>query len=241
MSLPPHPAPRPGASNHSPGAPRLRPPAIFGRGERRKSRPVDFNSGREKNWPVEFFSFDAGYIRRLTDGDPATEQHFVGYFETLLFVKLRFRLRSAGEVEELRQEVFLRVLRALRQGAGVRHPERFGAFVNSVCNNLVLEHYRQKRRAAQFDEHMPERRDSTVDLEGQLLSRETQQKVRALIGELSSKDRSILRAVLLEERDKDEVCRELGVDRGYLRVLLHRARSRFRQLIMRPKALTATY
>jgi tetratricopeptide (TPR) repeat protein len=33
----------------------------------------------------------------------------------------------------------------------------------------------------------------------------------------------------LEEREKDDICAALGVDRGYLRVLLYRARSRYRQ------------
>jgi RNA polymerase sigma-70 factor (ECF subfamily) len=37
-----------------------------------------------------------------------------------------------------------------------------------------------------------------------------------------------LRAVFLDERDKDEICTELGVDRDYLRVLLHRAKASFR-------------
>jgi RNA polymerase sigma-70 factor (ECF subfamily) len=39
-----------------------------------------------------------------------------------------------------------------------------------------------------------------------------------------------LQAVFLEERDKDEVCTELGVDRDYLRVLLHRAKGSFRTI-----------
>jgi RNA polymerase sigma-70 factor (ECF subfamily) len=43
-------------------------------------------------------------------------------------------------------------------------------------------------------------------------------------------DRRILKALYLEEREKDSVCREFGVTRGYLRVLLHRAKERFRQL-----------
>jgi RNA polymerase sigma-70 factor (ECF subfamily) len=34
----------------------------------------------------------------------------------------------------------------------------------------------------------------------------------------------------LEEKDKDEVCRQFGVDRDYLRVLLHRAKDKFRVL-----------
>jgi RNA polymerase sigma-70 factor (ECF subfamily) len=33
---------------------------------------------------------------------------------------------------------------------------------------------------------------------------------------------------VLEERDKDLICKEFGIDRGYLRVLLHRAKSSFR-------------
>jgi RNA polymerase sigma-70 factor, ECF subfamily len=34
--------------------------------------------------------------------------------------------------------------------------------------------------------------------------------------------------VLLEDRDKDEVCAELGVSRDYLRVLVHRAKQSFK-------------
>ena len=36
-------------------------------------------------------------------------------------------------------------------------------------------------------------------------------------------------APLLEERDKDEVCEEMGVNREYIRVLLHRAKNSFRK------------
>ena len=38
----------------------------------------------------------------------------------------------------------------------------------------------------------------------------------------------MLKAVFLDERDRDEVCREFGVDRDYLRVLLHRAKQEFK-------------
>jgi RNA polymerase sigma-70 factor, ECF subfamily len=34
--------------------------------------------------------------------------------------------------------------------------------------------------------------------------------------------------VLLEERNKDEVCAEFGITREYLRVLLHRAKQSFK-------------
>ncbi len=46
---------------------------------------------------------------------------------------------------------------------------------------------------------------------------------------LPEKDRELLRWLFFDERDKDAICRELNIDRGYLRVLLHRAKARFRE------------
>jgi RNA polymerase sigma-70 factor (ECF subfamily) len=188
---------------------------------------------------LEFHSFDREYVQKLAEGDSVVERHFVSYFSGLLLMKLRYRLRSGQEVEDLMQEVFLRVLLTLRQGQGVQQPERLGAFVNAVCNNVVLEHFRNRGRMAQWDDQFPEPRDTTVDLERRLVSEQSKQRVRALIEELSAKDRRILKAVFLEEQDKETVCHEFGVDRDYLRVLLHRAKSRFRRLMMNRTRATA--
>ena len=45
---------------------------------------------------------------------------------------------------------------------------------------------------------------------------------------LPAKERQLLEWLFFEERDKDEICRTLGIDRNYLRVLLHRAKQRFK-------------
>jgi len=55
-------------------------------------------------------------------------------------------------------------------------------------------------------------------------------KVREILEQLSERDRRLLHEVFLEERDKDEVCRDFGVERDYLRVLLvPRKKSRLRK------------
>ena len=46
---------------------------------------------------------------------------------------------------------------------------------------------------------------------------------------LPQKDRELIRWLFLEDRPKDDVCRELNIDRDYLRVLFHRAKKRFRE------------
>src|SRR6266852_210167 len=87
---------------------------------------------REAEDRVEFFNFDEEYVKRLRAGDAATEQHFVAYFEQLLRIKLRSRMLTSDQVDDLRQETFIRVIANLRKDGGIRQPERFGAYVNAI-------------------------------------------------------------------------------------------------------------
>ena len=72
----------------------------------------------------------------------------------------------------------------------------------------------------------------------QLISRETREVVQRVLDGLPVRDRRLIREVLLEERDKDEVCLDLGVDRDYLRVLLHRAKQSFKENYVKSNAQT---
>ncbi len=177
---------------------------------------------------MELYSFDEAYLKRLRERDFPTEQHFVAYFRKLLVIKLRSRLRGSEAVEDIAQETFLRVFKAMSSDRGIRQPERLGAFVNSVCNNVLQEFYRSSGHGTQLDEDTPEPIDQVLDLDGFLVSKQTREQVREVLELLPEKDRQLLRAIFLEETEKDQVCREFGVDRDYLRVLLHRAKNNFR-------------
>ena len=178
---------------------------------------------------MEFFSFDKAYLERLREGDPSTEQHFVAYFEQLLCIKLRSRRLTSDRVEDLRQETFIRVIAVLRKD-GVRQPERFGAFVNSICNNVLMEHYRSSARNQPVKDEHVEIADKLVDLDGMLFTKQSGERVRRILNGMPKRDRDLLRDIFLEEKEKDSVCRELGVDREYLRVLVHRAKDKFKAL-----------
>ena len=179
---------------------------------------------------MDFFAFDKAYVERLRDGDPPTEHHFVAYFEHLLRIKLRSRMLTNDKVEDLRQETFIRVIAALRREGGVRQPDRFGAFVNSICNNVLLEYYRTSARNQPMENSHLEIPDKVLDLEGMLVTKQSSERVRRILEGMPPRDRDLLRAIFLEEKDKDVVCREFGVDRDYLRVLLHRAKDKFKVL-----------
>ncbi len=178
---------------------------------------------------MEFFSFDLPYLERLRAGDPPTEQHFVAYFEQLLRIKLRSRRLPSDKADDLRQETFIRVIALVRKD-GVRQPERFGAFVNSICNNVLLEYYRTILRNQPMDDSYFEIADKVLDLEGALCSKESAKHVRQILDEMPKRDRDLLRAIFFDEKEKDAICLEFGVNRDYLRVLLLRAKDKFKIL-----------
>jgi RNA polymerase sigma-70 factor (ECF subfamily) len=181
-----------------------------------------------------FYDFDDSYLERLREGDFRTQEHFVSYFSELIQLKLRSRLRSQQAIEDVRQETFTRVFALLRSAGGIREPERLGAFVNSICNNVLLEHYRSSTRQSSLEEEDSEEfPDRAVDALSALVAKQVQENVRRVVEELPERDRRILKEVFLEERDKDQVCHDFGVDRDYLRVLLHRAKMSFRSLYLK--------
>jgi RNA polymerase sigma-70 factor, ECF subfamily len=197
----------------SSGGVNLNPPAVAGEESR-----------------LEFFAFDASYIDRLRSGDTQVEGHFVDYFSELIRLKLRSRLNSREAIEDVRQETFVRVLVLLRGEGGLRQPDRLGPFVNSVCNHVLQEHYRSRKRTeATIDDEteatVAGREPSALRL---LEAKDTERVVRQILNELPERDRRLLQWVLLDERDKDEVCKEFGISREYLRVLLHRAKHSFK-------------
>jgi RNA polymerase sigma-70 factor, ECF subfamily len=185
---------------------------------------------------VDTCCFDEEYVRRLTDGDAATEAHFTAYFGNLLTLKLRNKVRSTHGIDDIRQETFLRVLQTLRRRHGLEHPERLGAFVNSVCNNVLLENFRAQSRYDPLPEDHREPVDAATDLERDLVSEERKRMVTIVLDQLSEMDRRILKMLFFDEADKQEICRVMGVSREYLRVLVHRARLRFRAALEKVEA-----
>ena len=172
--------------------------------------------------------FDSAYLARLREGDAETENHFVAHFSNTIRLSLRYRLRSWELIEDIRQETFLRVLNFVRSDRSLDHPERLGAYVHSVCINVMMELLRASTRHPPIPEEAMDMVDRRVNLEKGVVTRERKELVRNVLSELAAKDRDILKAVFLEDVDKSEICERFHVDRDYLRVLVHRAKTRFR-------------
>src|SRR5436190_1657698 len=146
---------------------------------------------------MELIAFDAQYVRLLTEGDPETERHFAAYFSELIRIKLRSKLRSPQLFEDVRQETFLRVLNTLRRKDGLQHPERLGAFVNTVCNNVMMEAIRGESRTSSYPDEEFDPVDSRADVETELVTEERKKMVKSVLDGLPSKQRELLQLVFI--------------------------------------------
>jgi RNA polymerase sigma-70 factor (ECF subfamily) len=175
---------------------------------------------------MDLFKFDDPYVRRLKEHDPATEEHFVEYFTKLLFVTLRKRLPDVDAINDVTQETLLRALKRIGE---LRDSRKLGAFVLGISHHVLQEWYRNESRTLPLNEDhkiIPSR----TNIEAEFLSSEITARVREVLARMPERDAAILQAIFLDYEDKDEVCRRFGVDRQYLRVLVHRAKKWFRSL-----------
>lgn len=185
---------------------------------------------------LEFYSFDEEYFGRLREGDFLTRDHFHKYFTAVMKVKLRSRLHSREAIEDVQQETFVRFFKALRDEK-IKEPRRLGSYVVSICKNVLKEHYRDDEyddeRFVPIDkDNAPELPAATIDLVKMLSDKRAKEKLHEALTQLPDRERRVLHAVVFDERDKDEVCREFGISRSNLRLILHRAKQRFKSLIL---------
>ena len=144
--------------------------------------------------------------------------------------KLRYKVSYhlggfCPDIDDVVQETLGRALSALKEQK-VHNPDNLGAFLNGVCNKVILEYRRKIWREAPAEEPVENR--ATVGPEAELL--ELQQEVAMVLAELSDRDGDILRDFYLLEKDKEDICGERNLTDSQFRVVLFRAKDRFRKI-----------
>jgi RNA polymerase sigma-70 factor (ECF subfamily) len=147
-----------------------------------------------------------------------------------LRLKLRYKVlyhlgHNCADVDDVVQETLVRFFRA-EQRQTIRNTEELGAFLNGVCRNVILEHRRRIKREPPADPDMPIP-DVGVRPEAEVL--EMRDSIDNGLRELAERDRMILRSLYLEGKDKEAICKEWGMSDAQFRVVLFRAKGRFRR------------
>jgi RNA polymerase sigma-70 factor, ECF subfamily len=175
---------------------------------------------------------ESDVVARIAAGDRAAETEFVRQYARGVHVLVRRHCRPGDPVvEDIAQDVLARVLERLRAGA-VRDAAALPAYIQTTIVHATSAEYRTRRPTEPVEAIDALMADgSPIE---QLSASQLQQTLHSLLAELGvDRDRELLRRFYLDEHDKEDVCRELGIDADHFHRVAFRARERFRALLER--------
>jgi len=167
------------------------------------------------------------------DSDYTFEQ-LVRDHQSMVFRTLLRLTGSREHLDDLAQEVFLRLFRAL---PGFRGESLVTTYLYRITVNVAQDEWKRRRRDAQslvsisdetyaWEERLqhPER-----NAEEQIEEREFQNLVEAQLQLLSHAERAVLVLYHQEERTYEQIALALGLPVGTVRTHLHRGRKKLRE------------
>ena len=170
---------------------------------------------------------DVDIVQRLASGDPAARNRLATHYAGILRAVAHTRApgRSRHFLEDVVNETLVRVLAAV-QGDQIRDRAHFASFCIGVCERVVRELGRKEGQFPPDGDRGAEGR-APDNPEAEAARNQALAAAEEALASLPGRDRAVFEQVLLREEDKDQVCRQYGISRPHLRVLLHRARERF--------------
>jgi RNA polymerase sigma-70 factor (ECF subfamily) len=133
---------------------------------------------------------------------------------------------ACADLDDMVQESLTRFLLAVREQK-VRDPAAVGAFLNGICRNVIYEYRRRLLRDDAMPEIIPDPADKRLSGAEQFEMRDA---IAMGLAQLSVRDRDILRAFYIEEKSKEEIMKASGLSNEQFRVVLCRAKERFRAI-----------
>ena len=134
---------------------------------------------------------------------------------------------SSPAAEDLTQEVFVRILKyreSFRPGA------QFGPWAFAMARNVCVDHFRRRDEEPVDPADLEERRSEEPSAYRVAADREDADRLRAALEALSPEQRELLVLTRFERRPYAEVAETLGCSVGAVKVRVHRAVRRLKDV-----------
>jgi RNA polymerase sigma-70 factor (ECF subfamily) len=174
---------------------------------------------------------NAGLVQAIAAGNRLAEQAFVDRYMPPVRAILLARSRNPDLAADLRQDVMIEALCALRAGR-LNDPEKLTHFVIAIARNLLNNHFRSQRRTEPIEtpEDLPDLSCATQAVEDE----ERSQRALHAISSLDRVDRDILLLTLVEGLKPGAIAERLGLSNDVVRQRKQRATRRVIDLVRSP-------
>jgi len=176
---------------------------------------------------------------RIRAGDGSAENELVNTYRRGVFLIASARTRDREAARDLTQEVFIAVLKALRDGQ-LREPNKLAAFIQGTARNLINNYIRTRARRSECDLDSVEvpSPDPVVELE----SAERQRLVGQELATFSAADQQILLLSLVDGHSLAEVAQRLKLSHDAVRArksrMIKKIMKKFGALVTETKSRT---
>ena len=182
---------------------------------------------------------DRTLVERCLSGDSAAWEDLVRQHTRRVYgLCYRFTGRDS-EAQDLTQDVFLRVFRAL--GSFRSEEGYFTTWLTRLTRNLLIDHYRRTRNQRVTDsieEQLPRVEEGFVSVarpDTALAGREASELLQAALARLSPELRETIILRDLQEMEYREIAKVLDVPEGTVKSRLNRGRAELARVLRRNK------
>jgi len=187
------------------------------------------------DWALSFATFgvfkgDATRIESSEDAllegairaEPAALGMLYDLYVEKIYAYIYHRVGQADLAEDLTGQVFMRMLEAVRTGR-VWHTS-FSGWLYRIAHNLVVDHYRRKKRATivDLDDAAPVRAQ-TGDPIDSMESQFERERLRAALAKLTDEQAQVIGLRFLEDLSIAEVAQIMDKTEGAVKALQYRA------------------
>lgn len=180
------------------------------------------------------------WLRRCAEGNPVACRELVDRHARVAGTIILRTLGREAPVEDLLQETFLRVFRALPEFEG---RAKLSTWICTIARRVALDELRRQRRSPQTvpEEQAPEAEDE-ADLESEAAGEESDELVRRELAALPDRYRLPLVYSTIDGLDYDTIGRMLGMPVGTIKTNVFRGKKLLRERLeaqLRPEARIA--
>jgi RNA polymerase sigma-70 factor (ECF subfamily) len=170
------------------------------------------------------------WIESARNGDADSFGLIYEQYADIVFRFIYSQVSHYQDAEDLTEEVFLRIWRALDNYEHKGVP--FIAYIFRIARNAVIDHYRQAARSRDQIPYEEELIGHTkYEPEQQATLNNAQKEIRARLKELREDYRNVLVLRFFSGLTTEETAQALGKSPGAVRVLQHRALAALRKSI----------
>jgi len=174
-------------------------------------------------------------IRQVLQGNVQAFAHLVQQYQNYVFTLVQRYVPGREEAEEIAQDVFVKAYRSL---ADFRGQCKFSTWLYTIVNTTCISALRKKKAPTLLmDEEkmifVADQSHSADNNHKRLEIRSERKIIQSAIAQLPPTDAQIITLFYLHEQSLAEVATILGLTTNHVKVRLHRARGKLKEILER--------